>query len=1061
MNDVKSLFLSLQGKKSLGGGKKLLFSLLSLFMATLAYAQDITVNGTVVDDTGEPVIGATVMVEGTSNGTTTDLDGNFSLKVAKNAKLKITYIGYDPQTLPAKNGMKVVLKTNSVVLGGVEVVAYGVQKKVTVTGAIASVKGEELTRTPVASVNNVLAGQLTGVTTVQTSGEPGADAATIYVRGKGTWAKDGAKPLIQVDGVERSMEGIDPEDIESITVLKDASATAVFGVRGANGVILITTKRGKEGQARVDVSTSFSLVTPTEMVKQASSYEYATFYNQMQLNDYEGPMESFTPQFSDEIIQKFKDGSDPIRFPSIRWADYTMKKRTLQTKSNVNISGGTKDVRYYVSAGLMTQGGMFKEFGYDEGFSYNYERFNYRANLDLDVTPTTTITLGVAGLISNQKRPRSGEGTTALIRAMYQAVPFSSAGIIDGRPIFTTTDVGADGLALPINGGSGFTYILGSGNTGGAYHDNYNKLETDLQLNQKLDFITKGLSFRAKGSYNSQFGVRKEITVNRATYNPVMQPDGSILYRKNGNDDKPAYKETPSKARDWYAEAALNYNRTFGFHTVGALVLYNQSKTYYPKEFSDIPQGYVGLVGRVTYDYDNRYMAEFNIGYNGSENFHPDRRFGTFPAGSIGWIISNEKFFQPVTKVVDFLKFRASIGLVGNDKIAGTRFMYTSDPFGQNTDLAARPAIGYAYNFGIDNTTSTPGWVELQKNNPDVGWEKALKQDYGVDIYVLNSRLRANFDYYREHRTNILLQDLTAPSYVGYAVPYANLGVVDSWGWEVSLQWNDKINNDWRYWVNVNLSHNQNKIKEMKEAPLNNDYQYQKGHRIGARSQYKFFRFYDSETPALYEATFGKPYPEQLMELKDGDAVYVDLDGDGKITPNDMTRALGYTDDPQYVAGLNFGVVWKGLELSMQWTGAWGVSRMIEDVFRNPFQSRTGNNDGGLLSYHLTNTWNPDAPGQNYEYPRASWTHYNNNYATSTLYEKDAKYLRMKTVQLSYTIDAPFVKKIGMRNMMVALSGYNLLTFTPYKWGDPESVGSALPQYPVQKTYTVTLKLNF
>ena len=406
MNDVKSLFLSLQGKKSLGGGKKLLFSLLSLFMATLAYAQDITVNGTVVDDTGEPVIGATVMVEGTSNGTTTDLDGNFSLKVAKNAKLKITYIGYDPQTLPAKNGMKVVLKTNSVVLGGVEVVAYGVQKKVTVTGAIASVKGEELTRTPVASVNNVLAGQLTGVTTVQTSGEPGADAATIYVRGKGTWAKDGAKPLIQVDGVERSMEGIDPEDIESITVLKDASATAVFGVRGANGVILITTKRGKEGQARVDVSTSFSLVTPTEMVKQASSYEYATFYNQMQLNDYEGPMESFTPQFSDAIIQKFKDGSDPIRFPSIRWADYTMKKRTLQTKSNVNISGGTKDVRYYVSAGLMTQGGMFKEFGYDEGFSYNYERFNYRANLDLDVTPTTTITLGVAGLISNQKRPR-------------------------------------------------------------------------------------------------------------------------------------------------------------------------------------------------------------------------------------------------------------------------------------------------------------------------------------------------------------------------------------------------------------------------------------------------------------------------------------------------------------------------------------------------------------------------------------------------------------------------------------------------------------------------------
>jgi TonB-linked SusC/RagA family outer membrane protein len=474
--------------------------------------------------------------------------------------------------------MKIVMNTNSVVLGGVEVVAYGVQKKVTVTGAISSVAGEDLTRTPVSSINNVLAGQLTGVTTVQTSGEPGNDAATIYVRGKGTW--NNASPLVQVDGVERSLSDIDPEQIETITVLKDASATAVFGVRGANGVVLITTKRGKEGTPKIDISTSFSALTPTKMVEQANSYDYATFYNNMQRNDYTGDADKFTPMFSDAILQKFKDGSDPIRFPSTLWADYTMKSSTLQTKSNVNISGGTKDVRYFVSVGLMTQGGLFKTFDYDQNFTYNYSRFNYRANLDLDVTSSTTISFNVAGVASNDHKPRTSEGATALIRAMYQATPFSSPGFVDGKLVYTATDY-TDGLVLPYTGGSGLTYISNSG-TGGSYETNLNKLQSDLQLVQKLNFITKGLDFRIKGSYNSQFSVMKETTVTRASYTPVIQSDGTIEYRKSSIDGIPTYAETNGKARDWYFEAAFNYNRVFGKNTVGALILYNQSKTYYP-----------------------------------------------------------------------------------------------------------------------------------------------------------------------------------------------------------------------------------------------------------------------------------------------------------------------------------------------------------------------------------------------------------------------------------------------------------------------------------------------
>ena len=1025
------------------------------------------IKGTVLDEMGEPIIGATVLIEGGSatQGVITDIDGNFTISVAAQTRLVISYLGYQTVIVEAQDGMTVTMTPDAVTLQGVEVVAYGVQKKVTVTGALSSVKSEDLTRTPVSSVNNVLAGQLTGVTTVQYSGEPGSDAATIFVRGQGTW--NDSSPLVQVDGVERSMSDIDPEDIESITVLKDASATAVFGVRGANGVVLITTKRGEEGKAKVDISTSFSALAPTKMVEQASSYDYARFYNQMQLNDFDASSgASFTPMFSDAVMQKFLDGSDPIRFPSTKWAEYAMKDMTLQTKHNVNISGGTKSMRYFVSAGLMTQGGLFKEFGQDYDYGYQYNRFNYRANLDLDVTKTTTVSFNVAGNTSNADKPNTGQGSSGLIMTMYQATPFSSPGIIDGKFISTSTDY-SDGVTLPFVGGNGLTYFGNGGIgdvsavNGGHISTNINKLQMDLQLQQKLDFITKGLLFKVKGSYNSQFNVVKEGTVTKATYYPILLDNGSIGYRKQGENGMQDYRESTNKARDWYFEASLGYNRTFGDHTVSGLLLYNQSKNYYPSTYSDVPRGYVGLVGRVTYDYKNRYMAEFNIGYNGSENFHPDRRFGTFPAGSVGWVVSDEPFFKPINKVISFLKLRASWGLVGNDRIGGSRFMYMADPYvvSENQYLVRN---GNGYNFGLDNATLFMGAYEQAKNNPDVSWEKAFKQDYGFDMYFLNDRLRTTFDYYREHRTNILLQDMTAPSYIGFAVPYANLGIVDSWGWELALKWNDKVGKDFRYWASVNLSYNQNEIVEMKEAPLNNEYQYQKGHRLGARSMYQFFRFYDSDTPRLYQETFGKPYPQQLVELKDGDAVFVDLDGDGVITPNDMTRDLGYTDDPQYIIGLNLGCNYKDLEFNMQWTGAWNVSRMIEDMFRIPFKSRTGNSDGGLLQYHLNHTWTPDAPGQGYEYPRATWNNgVNNNYQDCALYEKDAKYLRLKTISVAYNLRFPLLKKLGMSHMQVSLSGYNLLTFTPFLWGDPETRTSSSPSYPLQKTYTLSLKFNF
>ena len=835
------------------------------------------VKGTVVDETGEPVIGATVLIVGgsASQGTITDMDGNFSINVKPGQKLKITYIGYDESIVAAKEGMKVQMKTSGAVsLNTVEVVAYGVQKKVTMTGAISSVKSEDLVRTSVGSVNNVLGGQLSGVTTVQYSGEPGSDAAEIFVRGKATWGD--SQPLIQVDGVERTMADIDPNEIESVTVLKDASATAVFGVRGANGVVLITTKRGSQGKAKISVSTSWTALSPTKMVEQASSYEYANFYNQMSENDYwqtanlevaNGKYSSleaymakkpFSKSFSDAIIQKFATGSDPIRFPNTRWADYIMKDVTLQQQHNLNISGGTDRVKYFISAGYYSQDGLFKEFGANYDFGYQYHRFNYRSNLDLKATKTTTLSFNVAGNVSNADKPYTGSGAAGLIKQIYYATPFSSPGIVDNKLVYCTTDY-TDGLKLPFVGGSGMGYY---GN--GFMQTNINKLQMDLVLNQKLDFITKGLSFKAKGSYNSAYTINKQGNCQVASYNPLVQydeqgnviynADGTpyIVYRQNGNDTDPSYSASQGKARDWYLEGSFNYSRVFGKHTVNALMLYNQSKQYYYSgtSYPDVPRSYVGLVGRVTYDYANKYMAEFNIGYNGSENFAPGRRFGTFPAGSIGWILSEEKFWKPISKIASFFKLRASWGLVGNDKtLDRIRFMYLADPYITGsyglTNNMSNWADTYGYLFGnaqsgtVQGTSSIAGAYESIKNNPDIGWEKAFKQDYGFDLYFFGDRFKTTFDYYREHRTDILVRDATVPSTIGFTMPYTNAGETKSWGWELSLGYNDKIGKDFRFWGKLNLSYNQNEIIEMREEPQKNDYMLAKGHRIGARSMYK------------------------------------------------------------------------------------------------------------------------------------------------------------------------------------------------------------------------------
>lgn len=1001
----------------------------------------VKVTGTVKDTNGEPIISANVMVVGSATGVITDIDGNFTLNVPVGSKLQFSFIGYKEQVVPVKKGisLNIVLEEDAQMLGEVEVVAYGVQKKVSVTGAISSMRGDDLLKTPAGSISNILSGQVTGISSVQYSGEPGADAADIYVRGIAT--TNNATPLIQVDGVERDFSQIDPNEIESVTILKDASATAVFGVRGANGVILITTKRGAEGKAKISFTTSAGVNVRTKELEFANSYQYASYVNMMRTNDGNEPL------YSDEQLAAFRDHTNPLLYPDINWIDYCMNKAAFQSQHNVSISGGTNNMRYFVSAGLFTQDGMFKQFNLTDDFNFDYKRYNYRANLDFDISKTTLLSVNIGGRVESKRTPESGEDQNQLFRKLYWAVPFASAGIVDGKYIKTNADYvtkpGADGLESYY--GKGFR------------NQTTNVLNLDLVLDQKLDFITKGLSIKLKGSYNSSYSTTKIASSSVATYTPVVDDKGAITYKKSGSDSQTSYREGDyGKGRDWYMELALNYNRKFGNHSVTGLFLYNQSKRYYPGGTYDyIPTGYVGLVGRVTYDWKTRYLAEFNVGYNGSENFNPENRYGFFPAGSIGWIVSEEPFFAPIKKVVNYFKVRATLGMVGNDNYAGQRFLYLpgSYGYGQNNDHNG-PGGFFGQNIG----NAKPGAWEATQSNPYAKWETAVKQNYGLDFNILNDHLSVSADYFVEKRRDILRTPDYLPGILGMTLPAINVNKVENKGFEIQAKWNDRIGTDFRYWANFNISFARNKIVFMNEVEQNEPWMYQTGRRINSRSMYKFWGFYDETADLRYQEEFGIPISDHGITLQPGDAVYVDLNKDGKLDGNDATRDIGFTDLPEYTAGLNLGFSWKNFDFSMQWTGAWNVDRMLSE-FRQPLGDTQNK---GLLLYQYENTWRSSEDSYTAKFPRITATNRKNNFEKgSDLYLINASYLRLKNIEIGYNFDFPFMRKLKLNSCRMYVNGYNLLTFTAFDWGDPESRQSDRPNYPLTRVFNIGLKLGF
>lgn len=1007
----------------------------------------VEVTGIVSDNSG-PIIGATVMIKGAKTGVITNLDGKFTLQIPVGATITVTYIGYEPKDIQYKGEKSLNVSLNETVLQleEVQIVAYGAQKKVTVTGALSSIGNEELLKSPVASMANALTGKVTGLASVQSSGQPGADDATLYVRGVGSLSTELSSPLMLVDGVERSFFQLDPNEVESITVLKDASATAVFGVRGANGVILVTTKRGISGKTKVNFTTTYAWQMPSRVPTFAGSHDYATAYVNAQRHD---GVSDAQLAFQPNVIEKFRTNSDPLMYPSTNWTDLLIKNSALQTQHNFNISGGSERVRYFASLGVFTQDGLFATFeenGNDKGFKYN--RYNYRVNMDIDITKTTSMQINLGGFLNDKQEPNFNNGTYTdlkfLFRDIYTTVPFAGAGIVDDK--WTIID---RKLISVGNYYDGLNVYYGKG-----YNNRtQNTLNFDFQLDQKLDVLTKGLKAHIKGAYNSGVTIVKRREGRADKYEAVYNDAGEVILRKLQDYQKLGYEERSELSRNWYMEAALNYKRDFGNHHLSALAMYNQSMTYYidgPSEFGGIPRSYVGLVGRATYDYKTRYMIDLSVGYNGSENFAKGQRFGLFPAGSIGWIASEENFFKPLKKIIPYLKFRASYGIVGNDRVSDkSRFLYLPDKYLINSG---------GYNFGTNTSTNIAGAIESKKGNPNVTWETAAKQNYGIDAKLFKDRLSFNFDYFIEHRKNILKSRTINPDYLAVSLPTANIGKVDNKGYEINLKWEDRIKQV-RYFAGINLSYAKNKIVFIDEITYPYKWMQTEGKPVGQLYGYLFDGYFTEDEASNYESQKGKEggIADQGSGYKPlaGDVKYKDLNGDQRIDEKDV-RDIGYPKYPLYSAGVNMGVSWKGLDFSMTWSAAFQTSRFLESMYRVPFGE---SNNSAIMKYMIDDAWTPEK-GNSAKAPALSFKSKSHNYQNSDLWLRDASYLRLKNIEVGYSFPNALSKKMHVGSLRLFASGYNLLTFDEFKVSDPEGNPDGTA-YPLIKVVNVGLKVGF
>ncbi len=1039
----------------------------------------ITISGTVLDKTtNDPLIGVSVVVKGVANaGTITDMDGKFTLKLPyAEAPLVFSYLGYQPQEIVpgAKKDLTVLLQEDTKALQEVVVVGYTKQRKETMVGSVATITTKDLTQSPTANINNALAGRLPGLVVNQyAGGEPGVDQSELFIRGKATYGNQSA--IVIVDGIERDMSYLAPDEIETFTILKDASATAAYGIRGANGVIVITTKRGKAAEkATVNLKASVGINQPIGFPEYLGSADYATLYNEARLNDAKmtGADISSLNLFSQQAIDNFRrakgDNSDGLGYD---WDYYDFAfKPGMQEDVSLSIRGGTDKVRYYVLANYFSQGGNYK---YSNAGEYNsqtrFTRYNFRSNIDININRYLSTRLDLGARITDRNAP----GTTAgrLMTICATQPPYLPILVEENSHPQNEEYIQQNSRGM-LYGDNIYRYnILGELSRTGYLNEKNTYLNGSFAMNLDMGFLTKGLKAEVMFSYDASEGrwINRKLDTYKdgyreypkyATFMPI---EGSDAYMAGGHYTG-AYKtgnkydidqtigngfsHNASDGRT-YIQARVDYNRLFNDrHELTAMLLANRGNRTVNNELAYHSQG---ITGRFAYYYNQKYLMEFNFGYNGSENFAPDKRYGFFPAGSIGWVISEESFMKKASWI-DFLKVRASYGLVGSDNVS-SRFPYL-----------AFYGSGSSYDFGNNFGTNVGGTSEGNLANESLTWEKARKLNVGIDFTTLNQRLALTVDAFYEYRFDIIT-DMNSdgimgyPDIVGKDAALQNLGEVSNRGVDIELSWNDKIGKNFRYYIRPNLTFSRNRLEYKAEVARKNSWPKETGKRLYENFVYVFDHFVADQEEADRLNKIGYQPWGQLIP---GDVVYKDLDRNGVIDDEDRT-AMGNPRSPELMFGIPFGFQYKNFDFSVLLQGATKTSILLNGAAVFDFPQFEQDKIGRVKKMHL-DRWTPETAATA-KYPALHYgTHDNNKNGNSSLFLYDASYLRLKNVEIGYNVSPNWLRKFHVQQARIYVQGLNLLTFD--KLGDvdidPETKsGDGASWYPIQKVFNFGIDITF
>lgn len=1000
--------------------------------------------GTVIDATNdEPLIGATVAIKGTKSVAATDFDGHFDITFSGNScTLEVSYIGFAKQEMyiTDQGTVTVSMQPANEMLSEVVVVGAGTQKKISVTGAIATVKGDEF-RAPSSNLTNNLAGKLAGVIAVTNSGEPGS-SSSFYIRGINTFGGR-STPLILLDGVEISsgdLNNIPPENIESFSILKDASATAIYGARGANGVMLVTTKNGEENtKARISVTYEHSLLKPVNMVDYVDGPTYMETYNYAQSMRTPG----VTPKYSQSRIDNTREGFNPYLYPNVDWRSLMMKKLTQSQRANVNITGGGSRVTYYMSLQANHDSGALnvpKNYSLDN--NHNLWRYIFQNNIEYKVTSSTKLGMRINAQISHQTSPNTSSGE------IFNEVQYNNP--VDYPAVYP--DDGSGHLKFGsdiISAGSFFTNPYA--NMLNSFREvNENKLNVSVNLDQKLDFITKGLSVTALVNFNSwyQSSYTRSLKpyyyrVQPGSYNPAT--DNYALELLQTGDDFISESSVFKTGNNlFYFDGRINYSRTFGDHSVTGMVMYmmreNRDKL--------LPSRNQGLSGRVTYDYDHRYLFEFNFGYNGTERLAKDDRFEFFPAASIGWVVSNEKFWQPLSRVVTHMKLRSSYGLVGSDETginAGAPYymykygvaLWGQTPYGR-TFFKTGQTPSNAYEGSGPEITAFPV--------VNGSWERSRQFDVGVDLRILD-QISVTVDYFNYKRDRILLQRASFPSVMGYqgVKPWVNMGKVDNKGFEVSVNWIKRLNKDLSFDVRGNFTYSENKLVYKDEPDYPYTWQVETGKPLGAT--YGFI----ADGLFIDQADIDDHADQSFFgsTVMPGDIKYRDVNGDGQINSEDRVMLSPYGNQPRIQYGFGISVMWKSFDFNVFFNGSAKRRIMLDPASLQPFnQMYTA--DRNLMSWIADSHWTEGGDNRNVAWPRLGTlqAQYENNLNASSFWMKKADFLRFKTLEVGYT----------WKFLRVYFSGDNLAVWSPFKYWDPELDYNT---YPLSRTFNFGAQFHF